>query len=117
MLRRSWQAAEYPALYARLEAVLEERNNVVRLRAAAMGHKVWMEWLGWVIWRWINGWGRDTETRRTSEVVGELFLSICVAGGRKGAGEVVEVEGFHESGAKQTTETATETETDSTAPT
>ena len=56
MLRRSWQAAEYPALYARLEADFEERNNVVRLRAAAMGrNRGWIEWLGWVIWRWING--------------------------------------------------------------
>lgn len=33
--------------------------------------------------------------RRTSEIVGELFLSICVAGGRKGVGKIVEVEGFH----------------------
>ena len=33
--------------------------------------------------------------RRTSEVVGELLLSICVAGGWKRLCEVVEVEGFH----------------------
>ena len=67
MRSKSWQAAEYPALYARFEVFLEDLYSVVRLSAAAeQQNKI----VG-------NGTGCGPEkVKLTFKVVGQVGFSV-----------------------------------------